>query len=152
MGAVALKESDILRRFASGVATLLGLEDVDRLYVHLAEFLPPALLRDATLRELLPALRDAVRRVATELFKTDMWDEHAAPHRYAAAVAAWLYLYSEHCDVYIRPNCPLFSNRVASEVLRFLATGLACHIADALAEELLDVDPQELDHVCLKAD
>jgi hypothetical protein len=65
------------------------------------------------------------------------------------AVVAWLYLYSEHYGYYIRDGCPLFSNRVASEVLHFLATGHAGCIADALAEELLDVDPQELGRLCV---
>jgi hypothetical protein len=151
MGATTQNALASLRRIASGVAALLGLEDRGELLKHVAEFLPPVLLRNATLRELLPALRGAVSRVATELFKTDMWDGRASPYRYATAIAAWLFLYSEYCDAYIRGNCPLFSDRVASEVLRFLATRRASCIADALAEELLDVDPRELGQLCVKA-
>jgi hypothetical protein len=63
MGIATLNASANLRRIADGVATLLGLEDADKLYEHLAEFLPPVLLCNATLRELLPALRGAVRCV-----------------------------------------------------------------------------------------
>jgi hypothetical protein len=146
-----LKRHDNLRRIANGVATLLGLEDLDKLFERLADLLPPGLIRGAALQELLPALGDAVRRVATELFKTDMWDGRTDPYRYVATVVAWLFLYSEHYGHYIRRDCPLFSNRVASEVLHFLATGHASCIADALAEELLDIDPQELGDECVKA-
>ncbi len=152
MGVSALKESASLRRIAGGVATLLGLEDLDGLFGHLADLLPPVLVRGAPLWELLPALRDAVRRVATELFKADMWDGRTARRRYVATVVAWLFLYSEYYSRYIRGDCPLFSHRVASEVLHFLATGSAYGIADALAEEMLDVDPHELGHICIKAD
>jgi hypothetical protein len=113
---------------------------------------PAELVRGAKLKELVLALRGAVSRVATELFKTDMWDRRTAPYRYAAAVVAWLYLYSEHYGYYIRDSCPLFSRSVASEVLHFLATGDAHCIADALAEELLDVDPRELGDECVSGD
>jgi hypothetical protein len=152
MAVSTLKESADVRRIAGGVAALLGLEDADKLCEHLADFLSPELVRGTRRQELLPALRDAVNRVATELFKTDMWDRRTSPYRYAAAAAAWLYLYSEYYGRYIRYGCPLFSNRVASEVLHFLATGDAGCIADALGEELLDVDPQELGDECVRGD
>jgi hypothetical protein len=148
---VAVAAAGVLR-IVNGVAALLGLDGGDRLYAHLAEFLPFEPARGAGLKELLPTLRDAVNRTAAELFKVDEWDRRTAPYRYAAAVVAWLYLYAEHYGHYIRRNCPLFSTRVASEVLRFLATGDACCIAEALADELLDVSPHELGDICVRGD
>ncbi len=124
-------------RIVDGISALLEL-DKDELVRYMPKFLPPSLLQDRRHRQdAALAVEDAVERIADMLADHEAWDSYHASrapsaYRYAAAVASWMYLHSEHLGTAIPLDCPLFSEKVKAAVAEFLATKVARPIAESI--------------------
>ncbi len=126
-----------MRRIVNGVSALLEL-DKGELVRYMPKFLPPSLLQDRRRRQdVALAVEEAVERIAEALADHEAWDSYHASrapsaYRYAAAVAAWMYMYSEHLGAAAPLGCPLFSEKVKAVVAEFLATKVARPIAESI--------------------
>ncbi len=123
-------------RFVDGVSAILGLRR-DELIRYMPEFLPASLLYDGP-RGRQDAAEDAVMRIAEVFSDHEAWDSYYASyapsaHRFAAAVASWMYLFAYYYGGAVPTSCTLFSEAVRAAVAEFLTTKTARPISDAVA-------------------
>jgi len=133
----------VIWRIIDGVSTMLGVNR-NEVIKYMPKFLSSPLLRDTRVRrDLELATTDAVLRIAETLMDYEMWDAYHESHapsayRYAAAVAAWLYLFATSYGGAIPLSCPLYDTRVRATVAEFLATLIAYPIYESLHKALVD--------------
>jgi len=112
---------DMAQQIARGVAKLLNLSDTERLVKYAIDLLIG---------------KDALRNIYETLRDSDWWDYgvlgSTSSYYYAAGVVAWLYLYTQHLYRKGPKNCALFTDEVATAVLKYLLTYTAEYIGKAL--------------------
>jgi len=121
---------EFLMRYIDGIATILDLDSVT-LKKYVLDLMSKC---GATLDCQEHDLDALIERIYYTLIDSDAWDYSVlyAPstYNYAAAVAAWVYLYS-YRGIRITP-CQLFDDHVAAAVIHFLTTYDASKIGVAL--------------------
>ncbi|MFZ8810722.1 MAG: hypothetical protein ACO2PN_21760 [Pyrobaculum sp.] len=126
-----------VQRFVNGVATILEL-DKNKLIKYMPKFLPQLLMQESRREDVASAVEDAVVHILDAFSDHEAWDSYYTSHApsaymFAAAVAAWMYLYSEHYGSAIPIGCPLFSEAVKAAVAEFFATKTARPITESVA-------------------
>ena len=145
----AARGNATLSRIVSGIATLLELKEGE-LRRHVAKILPRCLLDDCVRQDMMAALAGTVERIYNALLDPDAWNAYAdrpgpSAYRYAAAIAAYMYLLADQVCGLVPPGCPLFGPRVASLILLFLATRQApgeSPVKDAIYDAVIEHERQ----------
>jgi hypothetical protein len=134
-------------RVVRGVAAMLNVSEGE-LMRHVAKVLPACLVGSCPRQDEVLALQDALERIYGALLDPDAWNAYAdrpgpSAMRYAAAVAAYLYLLAEYYGSLIPLDCPLYHPRVASLILVFLTTRQApsgSTVRDAIMDAAIEIE------------
>jgi hypothetical protein len=143
----AARGNAALSRIVRGVAAMLGIDEGE-LRRHVSKVLSRCLLDGCPRQDTVLALASAVERIYDALLDPDAWNAYAdrpgpSALRYAAAVAAYMYLLAEQHGGLVPLGCPLFGPRAASLILVFLATRQApgdWAVKDAIHDAVIELE------------